>query len=77
MPATLTVLKGAQIIFHNEDNVPHTATPVSGAEFDPTGTLAPGLASGPITFNKLGDNPYRCEIHPEMLGRIIVVEEKK
>jgi plastocyanin len=53
------------------DEEPHTATADDGT-FD-TGNLSEG-ETGDFTFDEAGEFSYFCEIHPEMLGLVTVVE---
>jgi plastocyanin len=61
---------GDTIVWQNQDRMTHTATADDGS-FD-TGNIAAGSTSKPITFNKAGDVPYHCEIHPSMTGAVQV-----
>ena len=70
-PALIKVSAGDTLVFVNEDTAPHTATDVGGV-FD-TGNIASG-ESGRITIADAGTYEYFCEIHPNMKGRIVVVE---
>lgn len=66
-PPTLTVAVGSTITWTNSDGAPHTAT---GPGFD-TGTLTRGQ-SGSATFSTPGQFNYRCNIHPNIQGVIVV-----
>jgi plastocyanin len=65
----LTVSAGTTVRWVNNDNTPHDATANSGT-----------FASGPIspngqfqfTFASTGNFPYRCTIHPNMVGTVVV-----
>jgi plastocyanin len=54
------------------DGAPHTAT-ADDESFD-TGNLSDEGETGDVTFDEAGEFPYHCEIHPEMLGLVTVVE---
>jgi len=54
------------------DGEPHTAT-ADDETFD-TGTLVDEGETGEFTFEEAGEFPYFCEVHPEMLGQVTVVE---
>ena len=69
-PATITLHPGDSVVWTNQDSTPHTATARDGKIFD-TGTIDPG-GSARVTFHKRGDYPYRCAIHPDMLGEVVV-----
>ena len=55
------------------DGAPHTAT-ADDDSFD-TGNLSDEGETGEVTFDEAGVFPYFCEIHPEMLGQVTVVEQ--
>jgi plastocyanin len=54
------------------DEEPHTAT-ADDDSFD-TGVLTDEGETGEFTFEEAGEFSYFCEIHPEMLGLVNVVE---
>lgn len=64
-PGTLTVARGTEVVFDNEDVAPHTVTARSGSV--DSGVLAPGKS-----FALVVDGPfdYFCEIHPSMTAKI-------
>lgn len=64
-PATLTVRKGTEVLFDNDDVAPHTVT-ADGGDVD-SGTLNPGAS-----FKLAVDQPfaYHCAIHPSMTAKI-------
>lgn len=68
-PATMTVQVGDTITWTNQDVAIHNAVALDGS-FG-TDQLATGV-SGSITFSAVGTFPYRCTIHPSMLGSVIV-----
>lgn len=59
---------GQRVIWRNADVMVHTAT---GGSFD-TGIVAAGGASAPITMSTAGTFPYRCLLHPGMVGTLRV-----
>jgi plastocyanin len=65
----LTVAVGSTVRWVNNDNTAHDATS-NGGVFA-SGTLAPG-AQFQFTFASSGSFPYRCTIHPNMVGTIVV-----
>ena len=71
-PAQCKVKVGTTLSFKNEDSFPHTATALatSGVPFD-TGELKAN-DSKDITFDTASTIDYRCEIHPDMTGTIVV-----
>jgi plastocyanin len=54
------------------DEEAHTAT-ADDDTFD-TGVLSDEGDTGEFTFDEAGEFSYFCEIHPEMLGLVTVVE---
>lgn len=64
-PAAATIVLGDTVVWTNDDPFPHTATATGGA-FD-SKPLAPGQS---FTFKPAarGDYPYKCTLHPTMLG---------
>ena len=66
-PAELTVSRGTEVVFDNDDAAPHTVT--SADESIDSGILNPGKAFQ-LTVNETFD--YKCLIHPSMTARILV-----
>jgi plastocyanin len=66
-PASVTIKVGESVEFKNEDSVAHTVT---GTSFD-SGEIAPG-ASFFQKFDTAGTEAYKCSIHPQMTGTVIV-----
>jgi len=73
LPQQLTLKRGGKVTFTNEDSTPHTATPVEGAQFEGTGRLRRN-ESKTVVFEVAGIQEYFCDIHPSMMGRVVVVE---
>jgi plastocyanin len=72
MPA-VTLARGEQILFLNDDTVPHNIMSTSeGNEFD-LGAQMPGTAT-PVTFTQPGIVVVVCAIHPRMRMTITVTE---
>jgi plastocyanin len=78
-PNPAQVKVGDKVEWTNKDSVQHTITSGapgsadSGKEFDSglTKLLNPG-STFDHTFTKAGDFPYYCQLHPTMLGHVIV-----
>lgn len=66
-PGSVTIDADDTVTWVNLDDDPHTAT---GAGFD-TGIMQPGDVVT-LTFAVPGSYPYSCQIHPEMVGEVIV-----
>ncbi len=73
-PATLTVTTGQTVRFVNKDDEAHTVTD-AGKSFDSGGLDT--NASWSHRFTKPGTYRYFCELHPYMIGTIIVVAPKR
>jgi plastocyanin len=66
-PGTLTVARGATVVFDNDDTAPHTVTARSGGV--DSGLLDPGRQFS-LTASEGFD--YFCTIHPSMTAKIVV-----
>ncbi|MGQ9838348.1 MAG: cupredoxin domain-containing protein [Cyanobacteriota bacterium] len=73
MPLEITLNQGGTLTFTNEDSIPHTATPSDGAEFQGTGQLRRNERQT-VVFEVTGIQNSFGDIHPSMVGRIVVVE---
>ena len=73
-PATLAVAKGAIVTWVNMDFVQHTVT--SGSEQSPTSLFdsheLSHMGSFSYTFSTPGTYTYYCDVHPNMVGTIVV-----
>ena len=73
-PATLTISRGTTVTWVNMDFVQHTVT--AGSEQAPTGLFdSHELSHGQsfsYTFNSPGTYTYYCDIHPGMVGTVVV-----
>jgi plastocyanin len=68
-PSTVTVQTGDTVTWTNNDQISHNATSVDNAWA--SGTLTSG-ATGAVTFDTAGTFDYRCTIHPDMTGTVVV-----
>lgn len=68
VPDTVSVQKGTEVIWINNDNMLHDVTLDNGA-FDKD--LQPG-ESFSFIFSEAGEYSYHCDIHAAMIGKIIV-----
>jgi plastocyanin len=66
-PGTLTVARGATVVFDNEDTAPHTVTARSGGV--DSGVIDPGRR---FSLTVTGGFDYFCSIHPSMTAKIAV-----
>ena len=69
-PERLEVRRGDTVVWINRDIVPHTATASRKNGWN-TGPLLQGK-SGRYVARRVGEDPYLCELHPTMVGKLIV-----
>ena len=60
---------GTTVTWMNTDTIAHTST--SNAEGWNSGNVAPG-GQFSFAFQTAGTFPYRCTIHPGMVGTVVV-----
>ncbi len=74
-PDPLEIAVGTTVVWTNQDEAPHTVTHGTyvkrGGAFD-SHTLTQGQ-SFVFIFDRAGNYPYTCLIHPEMVGMVKVV----
>jgi plastocyanin len=70
-PNPAEVKVGEVVTWVNDDSAAHTATSTDGT-FD-SDILRRGQKYN-FTFGTVGEYPYFCTLHPEMVGRVIVTE---
>ena len=68
-PQTITVKPGTTVIWTNRDDIPHTV--VSDDKVFKSKVLDTDEKFS-FTFDKAGNFPYFCSIHPKMTGKVIV-----
>ena len=69
-PQALEVRRGDTVVWNNRDIVPHTATSTRKPGWN-TGPLGQGKSSEYVA-GQAGEDPYFCQLHPVMLGKLIV-----
>ena len=69
VPSILEVPVGARVTWVDDDPAPHTIT-ADGGGFD-SRQLDPG-ATFSLAFDSPGNFTYHCEIHPTMVGTVVV-----
>jgi plastocyanin len=72
-PASVTITKGQSVRWTNSDGTPHTVT--SGAAPTKDGKFDNQVANGgstTIAFDTAGTFAYFCNIHPTMIGTVVV-----
>lgn len=74
-PEVLPVVRGSTVAFPNEDKVMHNVfSPTKGASFD-LGHYASGFGKQ-VVFKKTGVVDIYCDIHPQMVATILVLENR-
>ena len=75
-PSSLTVSAGTTVTWVNMDFVQHTVT--SGSEQSPTSLFDSHelyhMQSFSYTFGAPGTYTYYCDVHPEMVGTVVVTD---
>jgi plastocyanin len=69
-PATLTVKVGTEVTWTNKDSASHSVVSTSGNELN--SPLIAQNANWSHVFMTAGTYPYKCGVHPTMMGTIIV-----
>jgi plastocyanin len=68
-PQAITIAPGTMVIWTNRDDIPHTV--VSDDKLFKSKVLDTDEKFS-FTFDKAGNFPYFCSIHPKMTGKVIV-----
>jgi plastocyanin len=68
-PQTITVPVGTTVTWTNKDDIPHTIVSTDGVFKSKVRDTDEKFS---YTFNKAGEYPYYCSIHPKMTGRVVV-----
>jgi plastocyanin len=68
-PQTITISPGTTVIWTNRDDIPHTV--VSDDKVFKSKVLDTDEKFS-FTFDKAGNFPYFCSVHPKMTGKVIV-----
>jgi plastocyanin len=72
-PGNLKVARGATVTWTNNDIVSHTVSETDGKAGPNSKDLDHG-ATYSFTFSQSGTFHYRCNIHTDMLGTIVVAD---
>jgi plastocyanin len=70
IPGTLTVKVGSTVTFHNDDLIEHTITDRVAGGGD-SGLIGAGKSLS-VKFTEVGEFNFRCRLHANMTGRVIV-----
>jgi plastocyanin len=68
-PQTITIAPGTTVVWTNRDDIPHTV--VSDDKVFKSKVLDTDEKFS-FTFDKAGNFPYFCSIHPKMTGKVVV-----
>jgi LPXTG-motif cell wall-anchored protein len=68
-PSEITVKKGTEVTWTNNDSTTHTVT--SDTNAFQSGDITPG-STYKFTFSQTGTFSYHCSIHTTMTGKVIV-----
>ncbi len=78
VPSTVTIDVGGEVTWSNDDNTAHFVTSNS-ASGEPDGNFDSGLFKAGTTFSNTFDTagvyPYHCNVHPWMVGTVVVQTE--
>lgn len=69
-PNTLTISKGASVVWTNRDSALHTIVSDTGDEIN-SDSISKGNTYVHV-FNTPGTYDYHCGIHPSMKGKVVV-----
>lgn len=72
IPYVLPVVKGTLVEFRNSDELQHNVFGVGADEFN-LGNWTKGILREHV-FNKLGEVAILCNVHPEMEGYVLVLQ---
>jgi plastocyanin len=71
VPAELKIKKGTEVVWTNNDDIPHSilavGTNIRSKTMDTDGNFA-------YKFDKIGTFNYICALHPHMKAKIVVTE---
>ncbi len=73
-PSILPIVKGQKVRFPNKDNIYHNVFSVSSITSFDLGQYKRGDEPEELIFNKTGLIPVFCNIHPQMIAYIVVLE---
>lgn len=75
IPRVLVVSTGDSVVFTNLDSLYHNVFSVSSAHQFDLGRMAPGKLDA-VRFDHPGVINLHCELHPEMIGYIVVLAHR-
>jgi plastocyanin len=68
-PQSITVPPGTKVTWTNRDDIPHTVVSTEGVFKSRVLDTDEAFS---FTFDKPGNYPYFCSVHPKMTGTIVV-----
>ena len=69
----LTIAPGTTVVWTNRDEAPHTVTSRDRALNSPALDTDDRFS---FTFDRVGDYPYYCALHPQMVGVVHVIAKR-
>jgi hypothetical protein len=72
IPHVVALLKGGTVVFNNSDAVRHNVFTPDGEKYN-LGTWGQGETKS-YTFKSVGVYHQLCNVHPEMLGFVVVLD---
>jgi plastocyanin len=72
-PNPTEIKVGDTITWVNEDSAPHTATSRDGTF---NSDILMGGDAFSFTFEREGEYPYYCDVHPNMVGTVVVTQSE-
>jgi plastocyanin len=70
-PSVIKIEKGTTVTWTNKDSTAHTVTETDGKNGPKSADIAPGKTFV-FTFDTTGTYSYRCSIHSNMTGTVVV-----
>ena len=72
IPRVMAVAAGDSVVFANLDSLYHNVFSISTARHFDLGRMPPGKIGG-VRFERAGVINLHCELHPEMMGYVVVL----
>ena len=70
-PPEIEIGVGEEVVWKNEDLAPHTVVSDPDGGVFKSGVVVYKTSTS-FTFDKPGEYPYHCSIHPDMHGKVAV-----
>lgn len=85
-PSEIVIMSGDTVTWTNLDSTPHTVTSGDGSNITPDGIFDSRIITKEktysFTFDRVGNYPYYCILHPNMVGmvkvlNVLTIDDKK